>query len=189
MASVCGVGDCWSSSVSAVHALVQQKVKQAFLGTPFVGIQFWFFYKSVKQFHLETVYQVRLCNDRLLGYGDRALINQLQLALKNGQFGVAEEPGAALFHPGATRSFKQIQFGEANLQLSFYDAYVRTIDGVECVKFEADMDYYKDVAGHVMFEAEATTKRLIDPMNVYVLRWMAGRRAGMPEFNPPYSIE
>jgi hypothetical protein len=27
-----------------------------------------------------------------------------------------------------------------------------------------------------------------DPSQVYVLRWIAGRRAGVPEFNPPYVI-
>jgi len=30
---------------------------------------------------------------------------------------------------------------------------------------------------------------LTDPRTVYSLRWIAGRRAGIPEFNPPYTIE
>ena len=29
---------------------------------------------------------------------------------------------------------------------------------------------------------------LTDPREVYVLRWIAGRRAGRPEFNPLYTI-
>ncbi len=37
--------------------------------------------------------------------------------------------------------------------------------------------------------ANALTGSLTDPKNVYVLRWIAGRRAGVPEFNPPYTIE
>jgi len=28
-----------------------------------------------------------------------------------------------------------------------------------------------------------------DPVAAYVLRWIAGRHAGVPEFNPPYTIE
>jgi hypothetical protein len=29
---------------------------------------------------------------------------------------------------------------------------------------------------------------LTSPQEVYVLRWSAGRHAGVPEFNPPYTI-
>jgi len=56
---------------------------------------------------------------------------------------------------------------------------------------EPDIDYYKDLAAHALLEviANALTGSLTDPKNVYVLRWIAGRRAGVPEFNPPYTIE
>ena len=30
---------------------------------------------------------------------------------------------------------------------------------------------------------------LTNPETVYVLRWMAGRHAGIPEFEPPFTIE
>jgi hypothetical protein len=30
---------------------------------------------------------------------------------------------------------------------------------------------------------------LTDPRQVYMLRWIAGRRAGMPNFEPPYVLE
>jgi hypothetical protein len=32
------------------------------------------------------------------------------------------------------------------------------------------------------------THGLTDPKEVYVLRWIAGRQAGVPEFAPPYTI-
>lgn len=131
----------------------------------------------------EFMWDDSLSNDRLFGYANKILINELQLAVTHGQFAIAQEVGAA------TRSFRQVQLGEANLQLSFYEADIRTISGVECVKFEADMDYHKDVAAHVLLEVQTTATGLVDPMSVYVLRWTAGRRAGTPEFNPPYSIE
>ncbi len=56
---------------------------------------------------------------------------------------------------------------------------------------EPDIDYFKDLAAHALLEviANALTGDLTDPKNVYVLRWIAGRRAGVPEFNPPYTIE
>jgi len=33
------------------------------------------------------------------------------------------------------------------------------------------------------------TNSLTDPRQVYVLRWIAGRHAGIPNFEPPYTIE
>jgi hypothetical protein len=56
---------------------------------------------------------------------------------------------------------------------------------------EPDIDYYKDLGAHALLEviANTLTGSLTDPKNVYVLRWIAGRRAGVPEFDPPYTIE
>ena len=100
------------------------------------------------------------------------------------------EPGTAAFHPGATRSYKQIQFGEANVQLTFHEDDLRTIGGVECIKVEPDIDYFKDLLAHALLEVvvNSVTKSLTDPRQVYVLRWMAGRHAGVPNFNPPYAL-
>ena len=56
---------------------------------------------------------------------------------------------------------------------------------------EPDIDYYRDPAAHLLLEGlpNAITKGLTNPEMVYVLRWIAGRHAGVPEFNPPYVIE
>ena len=85
-------------------------------------------------------------------------------------------------------SFKQIQFGEANVQLTFHENDTQVVDGLQCIKIEPDIDYYKDLGAHALFEvaANALTHSLTDPRQVYVLRWMAGRQAGVPEFAPPY---
>lgn len=40
---------------------------------------------------------------------------------------------------GATSSWKQIQFGEANVQLTFHENDTATIDGVPCVMIEPEM--------------------------------------------------
>jgi hypothetical protein len=55
---------------------------------------------------------------------------------------------------------------------------------------EPDIDYFKDLAAHALLEVvpNAVTNSLTDPAQVYVLRWMAGRRSGTPEFNPLYTI-
>ncbi len=127
--------------------------------------------------------------DRFYAYADKKLVTQVQVATQQGEF--APELDPHLFHKGATSSYKQIQFGEANVQLTFHEEDTKTIDGTDCIVVEPDIDYYKDLAAHALLEviANALTGDLTDPKNVYVLRWIAGRRAGVPEFDPPYTIE
>ncbi len=127
--------------------------------------------------------------DRFFAYADKQLLNQVQLAAQQGMF--APEIGSGFFHPGATSSYKQIQFGEANVQLTFHEGDITTIDSTECVLVEPDIDYYKDPGAHALLEVlvNRATGGLTDPRTVYSLRWIAGRRAGIPEFNPPYTIE
>jgi len=129
-----------------------------------------------------------LAQDRFFGYADKALVDQVRRAAMDGEF--APEPNPGLFHPDATCSFKQIQFGEANVQLTFHEGSTQTIDGRDCVKVEPDIDYYKDLGAHALLEVipNAITHGLTDPKKVYVLRWIAGQHAGVPEFDPPYTI-
>jgi hypothetical protein len=129
-----------------------------------------------------------LAQDRFFGYADRSLADQVRRAAMEGEF--APEPNPGLFHPDATSSFKQIQFGEANVQLTFHEKDTKTIGGVECIKVEPDIDYFQDLGAHTLLEVipNAVTHGLTDPRQVYVLRWIAGRHAGVPEFAPPYTI-
>src|SRR5262249_2750440 len=48
--------------------------------------------------------------DRFFAYCEPKLLDQVRIAAAQGLF--ARETGSAFFHPGATASFKQIQFGE-----------------------------------------------------------------------------
>ena len=129
-----------------------------------------------------------LAQDRFFAYCDPELLNQVKTAAAQGVF--APEIGPGFFHPGATASWKQIQFGEANVQLTFHEDEKATIGGVPCIVVEPDIDYYKDLGAHALLEAipNALTGGLTNPQEVYVLRWIAGRHAGVPEFNPPYTI-
>ena len=126
--------------------------------------------------------------DRFFGWCDAALVDQVKVAAAAGKFAVEYDPG--LLHPGATSSWKQVQFGEANVQLTFHENDKMTIDGVDWVMIEPDMDYYRDPAAHILLEVlpNALTHTLTDPAEVYVLRWIAGQTAGVPEFDPLYTI-
>ena len=129
-----------------------------------------------------------MAQDRFFAYADQGLIEQVERAVMQGVF--KPEIESAVFHPGATKSYKQVQFGDANVQLTFHGKDTRKIKGVDCFKVEPDIDYHKDLAAHALLEVipNTLTGALTDPRKVYVLRWIAGRRAGVPEFNPPYVI-
>jgi hypothetical protein len=128
--------------------------------------------------------------DRFFSYCDAELIHQVRDAAAAGKF--SEEPAPGFLHPGATHSWKQVQFGEANVQLTFHEnaADHKTIDGVDCVTLEVDIDYFRDALAHFFLEVTVNklTHALTDPVEVYVLRWMAGRMAGVPEFAPLYTV-
>ena len=136
----------------------------------------------------ELIWDDTMQQDRFFGWADPALVDQVIQAAAQGQF--SPEVGTAIFHPGATRSWKQIRFGEANVQLTFHENDKRTIDGVECVMVEPDIDYYKDLLAHALVEVAVNgfTHTLTDPRQVYVLRWIAGCHAGVPDFEPPYTL-
>jgi len=124
--------------------------------------------------------------DRFFGLADRGLLDQIAIATAQGMFD--PEVGPGLFHPGATSSFKELQFGEANIQVTFHE---KTDVPAGMVSVEVDMDYFRDQAAHTILEVVPNlfSQGLTDPKRVYVLRWIAGRQAGVPDFNPPYTIE
>ncbi len=126
--------------------------------------------------------------DRFFAWCDVALIDQVKAAAAAGLFAVENAP--QLFHPGATASWKQIQFGEANVQLTFHEDNKKVINGVNCVVVEPDIDYFRDLGAHTILEVipNALTHSLTNPVEVYVLRWIAGQHAGVPEFAPLYTL-
>jgi len=136
----------------------------------------------------ELIWDDSLQQDRFFAWADPVLIDQVVQATQQGQF--APEVGSAIFHPGATRSYKQVQFGEANVQITFHENETKTVQGAPSVKVEIDIDYYKDLAAHALLEVihNKASGSLTDPRDVYVLRWIAGRHAGVPNFEPPYRL-
>src|SRR5205807_4701686 len=92
--------------------------------------------------------------DRFFAWADTKLIEQVDAAARAGQF--APQPGSLLFHPGASRKWKQMmQPSEANLQLTFHEEQAKTIGGVSCIVVEPDFDYYKDASAHSILEVIA----------------------------------
>ena len=126
--------------------------------------------------------------DRFFAWCDPRLIDQVKIGAAAHQFAVENNPG--LFHPGATSSWKQIEFGEANVQLTFHEGDKQTIGDVECIMVEPDNDYFRDLGAHAIFEVipNAITHSLTNPVEVYVLRWITGQTAGIPEFDPRFAI-
>jgi hypothetical protein len=123
--------------------------------------------------------------DRFFAFADLELVAQVEDAVREGVF----EPANSSLHPGATRSFKEVRFGEANLQITLHENDRKAIGGVSCLKIEIDMDYFRDPLAHLLLEVLPNQfGGATDPRQVYMLRWIAGRRAGVPEFNPPYHI-
>jgi len=137
----------------------------------------------------EVKWDDSLAQDRFFAYTDPALIDQLELATQQGDFEPEPDPGA--FHAGATRSWKQVRFETANVQITFHeDDSRKVINGMECVVVEPDIDYFKDPLAHLLLEVvpHKFSGGLTNPEVVYVLRWAAGRVAGGLEFAPPYVV-
>ncbi len=138
-----------------------------------------------KQFDLPA-----LAPDRIFGYADAKLVDQVKLAAQQGQFEMQSAIDLSL-HGDATSSFKEIRFGEADVQLTFHEKNRKTIGGVDCVYVEPDIDYFKDPGAHFLLEVipNRLGGGLSDPKVVYVLRWMASQHAGTPNFDPLFTIE
>jgi hypothetical protein len=126
--------------------------------------------------------------DRFFGFALPDLVSEVKQMVAKKLFAPELDPG--FFHGDATSSFKEIRFGEANVQLTFHENDRKKISGDLCVRVEPDIDYYKDLGAHALLEVlyNKLTNSLTDPAQAYVLRWMAGKQAGLPEFNPPYRL-
>jgi hypothetical protein len=132
--------------------------------------------------------------DRFFCYVEQAFLDDVRKACTQGSF--EQEPNPSAWgHSGATESYKQTQFDVANVQLTFHGgdtAQFKQTDGstVSCIKIEPDIDYYKDLASHALLEVipNKLSHGLTDPRVAYQLRWMAGKRAGLPEFDPLFTV-
>ncbi|HKW96711.1 MAG TPA: hypothetical protein VJN43_03210 [Bryobacteraceae bacterium] len=160
--------------------------------------------KSPLDFYWQLEWDL-LAPDRFWAWVDASLVEAVRQAAALHTF--AEEANPEHFHPGipgrvdpATASWKEIRFDVANVQLTFHEANRKTIPvrdaagairNVDCVMAEPDIDYFKDLGAHGLLEVlpNALTGGKTDPQMVYMLRWMATRQEGLPDFNPPFTIE
>lgn len=144
---------------------------------------------SALDYFKELIWDDTMQQDRFYAYAYQSLIADVKQAAGEGRF--AEEPNPGANHPGATLSYKQTEFTEGDVQLTFHEHdFAAPIDDQPCVKVEPDIDYYKDLVAHLLLEwlPNKVAHALTDPEKVYVLRWIAGQEADRPEFDPPYVI-
>jgi hypothetical protein len=123
--------------------------------------------------------------DRFYAYASTDLVKEVVAAAHAGDF--APEHLAGIVHHGASRSYKQLQFGEANVQITFHE----NIPGPEgLVKVETDIDYYKNPVAHAILEVIPNhfTKGKTNPVQAFALRWTAAREQNLPEFDPLFTI-
>jgi hypothetical protein len=124
--------------------------------------------------------------DRFFAWCDVELRTQVRNAGTAGNF--SPEPNPQLFHPGATESWKENRFGEANVQITFHSNDVSP-DDPDQIMVEFDIDYYANTVNHLLLEVLPNLfGPITDPLQVYVLRWIAGRQYGLPEFAPLYTV-
>ncbi len=144
--------------------------------------------KTPMDFIKEVIWDGTLAQDRFFGYADPAIIPLIRAAAAEGEF--AEEKNCAQFHPGSTHSWKQTQFDYSNVQLTFHENDTKTIDGVQCVKIEPDMDLYKDLLAHGLEEVipNRLTNGLTNPLAVLALRWIDAVQSNEPLFDPGYGL-
>ena len=138
--------------------------------------------------------------DRIFAWARRELLAQVKATAdrRDGDRLARLAKAPELLHKGATASYKQTDFGEGNVQLSFHEMEKKMVGDVECMLVDIDIDYFKDAGAHVLMEVfpnklkslihgKNSAQSLTDPRLVYGLRWMAGRRKGV-EFAPPYFL-
>ena len=137
--------------------------------------------------------------DRAFVWVRPGFLEQVTATAKAKKQGLARlEEAPAFLHKGATVSYKQIDFGEGNVQLSFHTERRRPVRGVECMLVDIDIDYFQDAGAHLLMEVfpnklksliggGKSAQLVTDPRLVYALRWIAGRRKGR-EFAPAYVL-
>jgi hypothetical protein len=125
--------------------------------------------------------------DRFFAWCDLDLLQQIRnAAAANNLF--KKEPNPGVLHPGSTESWKENRFGEANVQFTFHGNDHPPGDPKQ-VMIELDIDYYANPVNHIILEVLPNRfGPITDPLQVYVLRWIAGREYGLPEFNPLYTV-
>ena len=108
-----------------------------------------------------------------------------------------------VLHPGATSSYKQFGFGEANVQVTLHAQSAGHADGLNLIKAEFDIDYFRSDTAHLLLEVFPNTlnrlvfgphssESLTDPAVAFALRWIAVRQPQAPKqaraFAPAFGL-
>ena len=144
--------------------------------------------KSPLDFIKAVIWDDSLAQDRFFAYADPAIVSLVQAAAAEGEFAQEDNPG--ILHPGATLSYKQVQFDYSNVQLTFHQNDTKPFGDVVCIKIEPDMDLYKDLIPHGLLEVipNHLTNGKTNPLAVLALRWIDAVQSNEPLFNPGYTL-
>lgn len=146
--------------------------------------------ETILPFYKELVFDETMKQNKFFVYVDRSLVAKMRAAVAAKTWEYAA--GASVFHKGNTASFKEVSFWEANVQITFYETDSKVIDGVDVVRVDTDIDYYRDPASHIILEVIPNTAGggMTNPLECYQLRWIASHaKSGAPVFDPPYVVE
>ncbi len=124
--------------------------------------------------------------DRFYCWADKSLIGAIEEAGDLFQ----EEPCPSVFHGDtASRSWKEAEYSEANVQFTFHESVVHPVNS-KWILLEADIDYYKDPFSHFLGEVVVNWfGSMTEPAQVYKLRFNSGNLPGCIPFEPPYVIK
>ena len=143
-----------------------------------------------------------LFRDRFFAYVDKSLLTQLKTDTvdKGHNKAIGDTPFARLhlswiLHRHATTSFKELDLDRANVQITFNEKDTRTINGLDCVRVDTDIDYYRRFA-HSFAEVipNLLTHRRTSPLKVFRLRWNATKKkqadgSKIPDFDPAIGLK
>ncbi len=143
-----------------------------------------------------------LFRDRFFAYVDKALLLQLKADTDKKQQGkqAGDTPFARLhlswiLHRHATSSFKELDLDRANVQITFNEKDRMIINGVECIRVDTDIDYYRRFShGFKEVIPNLIMHRRTSPLKVFKLRWIATKKAqsrgeSIGDFSPTLGLK
>jgi hypothetical protein len=143
-----------------------------------------------------------LFRDRFFAYVDKALLLQLKADTDKKQLNkpAGDTPFARLhlswiLHRHATSSFKELDLDKANVQITFNERDTQIINGVECIRVDTDIDYYRRFKhGFREVIPNLITHRRSSPLTVFKLRWTATKKeqskgGDIADFSPRLSLK
>jgi hypothetical protein len=144
--------------------------------------------KTPLDYFKEILWDESLAQDRFFGYADKSIVDQVRRAAMEHEFAPNRTRVCSI--PMPRRASNRSNSARQTSKSRSTRRTRRKSTEWTASKVEPDIDYFQDLGAQTLLEVipNSITHGLTDPKEVYVLRWIAGRQAGVPEFAPPYTI-